>query len=302
MEERETDRISQESVQIHYITFSCGSCDEIVKALITYVGQTQKCQNCGSENIIPLPQIRVGGGRIAQPPQGNVKQEEHDNRPVNSKTINEDPSKQSTRHQKEHETEFSQNKLRGDTSEKIREDEKKIPLITLAATLIVAAMIGWGGVTWGPNLFARMVEKSSEHLRLKVNPATVQNLIDSWMSARRAYKSIETDLKISLAEMEMEKMFEEAAIVRQAIILKEEDITESRSWYVMLMNNFAIDYLHQPSEVEKLIANVSSSNQIQADSQVATFLQRTVEGLKQLPAEKEAFRKHFEEIFQSTIQ
>ncbi len=275
------------------IQFSCGACGAALSATISEVRTKKKCVKCGDENIVPLPKIKVGGGRDRGARQSKVRQPK---RPT--KTI-EQPSENTT----------DDDKL-ATTPVPIR-SKKSTPinsLLLIGLLLFVSIVVGWSGLVFGPQVLASISgREDDENLvitsvpaeKMNIGPDNLQKIRDFWKAAQIAKETIETDLNVSLAEMEKLGMNDQADIVRRAIEKKQEKISESQVRFAVTMVDIAKAYLAKPKEVDKLFSDFLNTEAIRTDPDAQDFLETTHVSLSQVPADPASYTNYFEQIFKS---
>ena len=208
------------------ISFSCAACQQPILAVIGEVGQTKPCPVCGAPQTVPFPRLKVGGGtqenKSAAPSPAVLP-------PVPAPTPAPAP-------------EVPQQPISATAAPVPVAAHRSPPTARLAAragyaVVFFACMgLGWWAVS-GDGLGDRTTGLLSS-LQAAGSTASSQKAADlsrhvdeivmSYRAARLARESIETDLNVSLAEMQSRGMQTEADVVRKAIARKTEQIKAER--------------------------------------------------------------------------
>jgi hypothetical protein len=177
------------------------------------------------------------------------------------------------------------------------------PIAAIMLLLIVTAAIGWAAVSWGPDLLASLTTGGdgggafvidAPTPQVTIGPEQLQNLVGLWKAAQIARRTIDSDLKVSLAEFEARGMVDAAATVRTAISQKEDDIEALRQRFAAIINEIASVYVDQPAAIEGLYENFMLSQTIRSDPEARQLLQMTAEAVKTSPPNTAAYNLYFE--------
>jgi hypothetical protein len=218
------------------ISFACRACQLPIEAALNEVGRSKACPNCGEANTVPFPRVKVGGGfRPAPTPVAPPPAAPHAASPKPSAPPPL-PDEEMQSAEKDVAKVIAQPLLQP------RQSGTNRPGMYAAYAAVFVACVagGWMAVSsneWIDGLSERLSAMTgSEATEAASVPATkpiditrhVEEVVMASRAARLARESIETDLNVSLAEMQSRGMQNEADVVRKAIERKTEQIKTER--------------------------------------------------------------------------
>lgn len=271
---------SSNSSSNNVVTFVCFSCNEKISASFIEIGKNKKCPICDAKNKVPMPRVKVGGknnsGRRVKG-QPDIEQETDDDKSDN-----------------DHNIENEKNEAK---------NSNLFSPILLVVLFSISIGIGWTGIEWGQKLFTNGVitlDKVSSGSP-KIELAHIRDLVLYWKATRRANETIETDLKVSLAEMEARGMAEQANIVRLAIKKKKQKIVESKNKFSIVMMDIAKLHDIQPKQIKNLFAVYINDESMSRDHMAKQFLQETEKTLIGKPMDKNSLINYFGSYFDNAL-
>lgn len=289
------------------ITFTCHSCNKTISATVSEFGKIYVCLDCNAENLVPLPKLKVGGGLAGDQRKPKVGAPNEIIPSTQNKGI--ESKKPETPDGTPPTTTISKTPPHREQIEKFEEKEEKSKKLTTNSLIVAAVLflvslgIGLLATNWGSELYAKLTQSSSvvitqpniEHTR--IGPDQLKDILGYWTAAQLANETIETDLKISLTEMEKLGMVDQADAVRHAIEMKKESIAESRDRYALAMTDIAMAYKQEEAEVKELFDKFSSSQSIRSNPRAVEFLKMSLDSLQEVPSQHKEYKIYFAEKF-----
>ena len=298
------------------VSFSCHACGCDLTAAIKDIGKAMPCGTCNATNQVPLPRIKVGGGKSSGDRENQRATKAEiitERKPVGGQVSSATPEAAAPRQPptpapaaKVHEAPEKLSTAAGNDSIAQQKDieTRRGTFLPAIAVFIVFVLVGWSSTRWGGSVFAALVAQfesggqAVESARGKMDLQTqLDTLSGYWRSAELARETVEMDLKVSLVEMESRGMVDQAAVVRKAISMKEDIIKNTQDRYVALMIVVAQAYDDDPdgsiAEFEKYV----QSERVQADPRQQAFVEKSIQALKEKPQDKAQLKVHFEKVF-----
>ena len=288
------------------ISFLCCGCGYSMSAVVSEIGGRKKCPDCETENSVPLPKIKVGGGLrsvrpIGAPPEPEVPA------PV-AKIVATPPAVPS---------ESSSSAPAGEppapdaepppvATEPLPVEPKPDAMRSVMAILILLAVtvaVGWAAASWGPALLAGLTNADNDDgltvikvppPQVTIGPDQLRNLVGLYKASQIARRSIDSDLKVTLAEFDANGMVDAAATARLAISKQQDVIVASRERFTAVLNEIAGAYVEKPGEVEGLYADFLDLPAIRSDPEAERLLQMTAEAIKTSPPNLADLNEFFE--------
>lgn len=231
------------------ISFACRSCQQTIEAALSEVGRPKTCPHCGDVNHVPFPRVKVSGGfRSAHAPAApKAAPAVHALQPAGGSESTR-PSQQPQGAQ-ETAAEVQSQGAKETTAEvqspKVRRSaspgsNRFATYLAYSAVFFACVAGGWLAVSseaWTDGLGDRLAAMTKLEVAEESVPQSaatvdvtryVEEVVMASRAARLARESIETDLNVSLAEMQSRGMQSEADVVRKAIERKSEQIKIER--------------------------------------------------------------------------
>lgn len=265
----------------YIVNFHCKQCNAMIQANASRSGHQIQCHVCSHSNRIPLPRLQVGGGlntHSNQNDQSNLNSSTAENSAAQrAKATNANPKATNSSQATFNDTQTTQ---AASLTPELQKTENKI---TIATLFLLCACVGWFSPYISTIIYSTLFVQNKYEVSINkpinrsINTQQLSNILGFWRAAKIANETIETNLNVSLAEMENLGMVDQAAVVRKAISKKKEQIQSVKSRYIETMKQIQDAYQEQPEAITNLFSRFIESTEIQTDPNARRFFDLTIE-------------------------
>ena len=255
-------------------TYRCHHCGSENTAAYKDIGKSVACIDCGAELVVPRPRVRLAMRNKAR--RASVTSDAQAERPPTRPSAPpmstaDTPKKQSDAVPAPQQSRSAQTEtdgIRAGSGSVVAGPAGGAAAIPATSAPASTSKLGAGhvfGFALGSaiglvsyfliffNPFSLESALTDEQLQ-----AQIELILQRWRSAERSRTAIDEDLAITLAEMEINDMAEEAALVKRAIVKHEDNIVGDYQLSLDALMTLRNSYETAPSETEASLESVRS--------------------------------------------